>query len=77
MTADIIFFIPLVMLIVILQKAFQLSAVLVATIIKLLNVTNIFGVGAEIFISIILLPFYLIWVDCWQRPPELKGGHKT
>ena len=57
--AGIIFFIPLVILIIILQKAFQLSAVLVAPIIKLLNVTNIFGVGAEIFISIILLLFLL------------------
>jgi len=55
----IVFFIPLIILIVILQKAFQLSAVLVVPIIKLLNVTQIFGIGAEIIISIILILFLL------------------
>jgi len=57
--AGIIFFIPLVILIVILQKAFQILAVLVSPIIKLLNITNVFGIGAEIFISIILTLFLL------------------
>jgi len=57
--AGIIFFIPLVILVVILQKAFQILAVLVSPIIKLLNITNVFGIGAEIFISIILTLFLL------------------
>jgi len=57
----IIFFIPLTILIVIVQKAFQISAVLVVPIIKLLDVTQIFGIGVEIIISIaiILLILYI------------------
>ena len=57
----ILFFIPLIILIVILQKALQISAVLVAPIIKLLNATQIFGIGVEILISLgsILFILYL------------------
>lgn len=55
----ILFFIPLIILIVILQKAFQIAAVLVMPIIKLLNITNIFGIGAEILIAIAIILFIL------------------
>ena len=55
----ILFFIPLIILIVILQKALQIASVLVGPIIKLLDVTNIFGVGAEIVISIVIILFVL------------------
>lgn len=55
----ILFFIPLIILIVILQKAFQVAAVLVIPIIKLLNVTHIFGIGTEIIISIVMILFIL------------------
>jgi uncharacterized membrane protein len=59
--SGILFFIPLIILIVILQKAFQIAAVLVIPIIKLLDITKIFGIGGEIIISIalILLTIYL------------------
>ncbi|MDZ7624362.1 MAG: DUF502 domain-containing protein [Ignavibacteriaceae bacterium] len=55
----IIFFIPLIILIVIVQKAFQISAVLVGPIIKLLDITQIFGIGVEIVISIVIILFIL------------------
>ncbi|HEX9250947.1 MAG TPA: hypothetical protein VF870_01840, partial [Ignavibacteriaceae bacterium] len=55
----IIFFIPLIILIVVIQKAFQIASVLVAPIINLLNITDIFGIGAEIVISIIIMLFLL------------------
>ena len=55
----VLFFIPLIILIVILQKAFQLAAVLVIPIIKLLNVQNIFGIGIEIIIAIAIILFIL------------------
>ena len=55
----VLFFIPLIILIVILQKAFQIAAVLVAPIIKLLNATQIFGIGVEIIISIVTILFIL------------------
>ena len=55
----ILFFIPLIILIVVLQKALQIASVLVGPIIKLLDVTNIFGVGAEIIISIVIILFVL------------------
>jgi len=55
----ILFFIPLIILIVVLQKALQIASVLVGPIIKLLDITHIFGVGAEIFISIVIILFVL------------------
>ena len=55
----IIFFIPLIILIVIVQKAFQISAALVVPIIKLLDVTQIFGIGVEIVISFVIILFIL------------------
>ncbi len=55
----ILFFIPLIILIVVLQKALQIASVLVGPIIKLLDITNIFGVGAEIVISIVIILFVL------------------
>ena len=55
----ILFFIPVIILIVILQKALQIVSVLVGPIIKLLDVTNIFGIGAEIVISIVIILFVL------------------
>lgn len=55
----IIFFIPLIILIVIVQKAFQISAALIVPIINLLNVTHIFGIGVEIVISIAIILFIL------------------
>lgn len=55
----ILFFIPLIILVVILQKAFQIAAVIVKPIIKLLNVTQIFGIGVEIIISIAIILFII------------------
>jgi uncharacterized membrane protein len=55
----ILFFIPLIILIVIIQKAFQIAAVLVIPIIKLLDMTKIFGIGAEIIISIAIILFII------------------
>ena len=55
----VLFFIPLIILIVILQKAFQIAAVLVIPIIKLLNVTQIFGIGVEIIIAITIILFII------------------
>jgi len=55
----VLFFIPLIILIVILQKAFQIAAVLVMPIIKLLNVTHIFGIGVEIIVAIAIILFIL------------------
>ena len=55
----VLFFIPLIILIVILQKAFQISAALVMPIIKLLNVTHIFGIGVEIIVAIAIILFIL------------------
>jgi uncharacterized membrane protein len=54
-----VFFIPLMILIVILQKAFQIAAVLVKPIIKLLDLTNLFGIGGEIIIAVIIILFIL------------------
>ena len=51
----VLFFIPLIILIVILQKALQIAAVLVLPIIKLLNVTHIFGIGVELIITIAII----------------------
>ena len=53
----ILFFIPLIILLVIFQKALQIAAVIVKPIIKLLNVTQIFGIGVEIIISIAIILF--------------------
>jgi len=55
----VLFFIPLIILIVILQKAFQIAAALVMPIIKLLNVTHIFGIGVEIIVAIAIILFIL------------------
>ena len=55
----VLFFIPLIILIVILQKAFQIAAVLVMPIIKFLNVTHIFGIGVEIIVAIAIILFIL------------------
>jgi uncharacterized membrane protein len=55
----VLFFIPLIILIVVLQKAFQIASVLVRPIIKLLDITNILGIGAEIILSIIIILFLL------------------
>jgi len=55
----VIFFIPLIILLVVIQKAFQIASILVAPIINLLNITNIFGIGAEILISITIMLFLL------------------
>ena len=55
----ILFFIPLIILVVILQKAFQIADVIVKPIINLLNVTQIFGIGVEIIISIVIILFII------------------
>jgi len=55
----ILFFIPLIILIVIIQKAFQIAAVLVIPIIKLLDMTKIFGIGVEIIISVAIILFII------------------
>ncbi len=70
----VLFFIPLIILIVILQKALQIAAVLVSPIIKLLNVTHIFGIGVEIFISIVTILFVLYLAGLIARTKKAKAA---
>jgi uncharacterized membrane protein len=72
LTGGILFFIPLIILIVILQKAFQISAVLVIPIIKLLDVTNIFGIGVEIIISVAIILFIIYLGGLISRSPSMR-----
>jgi uncharacterized membrane protein len=69
----VLFFIPLIILIVILQKALQIAAILVAPIIKLLNVTHIFGIGVEILISIVTILFVLYLAGLLARTNKAKS----
>jgi uncharacterized membrane protein len=68
----IIFFIPLVILLIVIQKASQITSVLVGPIIKLLDITNIFGIGAEILISIINMLFLLYLGGLIARTTKAK-----
>jgi len=68
----ILFFIPLIILIVIIQKAFQIAAVLVVPIIKLLDMTKIFGIGAEIIISVALILFIIYLGGLISRSPTVR-----
>lgn len=70
----VLFFIPLIILIVILQKALQIAAVLVVPIIKLLNVTHIFGIGVEIVISIVTILFVLYLAGLLARTKKAKAA---
>ncbi|NWG29853.1 MAG: hypothetical protein HXY48_15160 [Ignavibacteriaceae bacterium] len=70
----VLFFIPLIILIVILQKALQIVAVLVSPIIKLLNVTHIFGIGVEIVISIVTIFFVLYLAGLIARTKKAKAA---
>jgi uncharacterized membrane protein len=70
----VLFFIPLIILIVILQKALQIAAVLVVPIIKLLNVTHIFGIGVEIVISIVTILFVLYLAGLIARTKKAKAA---
>jgi uncharacterized membrane protein len=70
----ILFFIPLIILIVVLQKALQIASVLVGPIIKLLDITNIFGVGAEIIISIVTILFVLYLAGLIARTKKAKAA---
>jgi len=68
----ILFFIPLIILIVIIQKAFQITAVLVSPIIKLLDMTNIFGIGGEIIISVAIILFIIYLGGLISRSPSVR-----
>jgi uncharacterized membrane protein len=70
----VLFFIPLIVLIVILQKALQIAAVLVVPIIKLLNITQIFGIGVEIIISIFIILFVLYLPGLIARTNKAKAA---
>jgi uncharacterized membrane protein len=72
----ILFFIPLIILIVIIQKAFQIAAVLVIPIIKLLDVTNIFGIGVEIIISVTIILFIIYLGGLISRSSRVKRNVK-
>jgi uncharacterized membrane protein len=76
LTGGILFFIPLIILIVILQKAFQISAVLVNPIIKLLDVTNIFGIGGEIIISVAIIIFIIYLGGLISRSSRVRRNVK-
>jgi len=76
LTGGILFFIPLIILIVILQKAFQISAVLVSPIIKLLDVTNIFGIGGEIIISVAIILFIIYLGGLISRSSRVRRNVK-
>jgi uncharacterized membrane protein len=68
----VLFFIPLIILVVILQKAFQLAAVVVGPIIRLLNVTQIFGIGIEIILSIAIILFIIYLGGLISKTAEAK-----
>lgn len=68
----ILFFIPLIILIVIIQKAFQITAVLVTPIIKLLDMTDIFGIGGEIIISVAIILFIIYLGGLISRSPSIR-----
>jgi len=68
----ILFFIPLIILIVIIQKAFQIAAVLVIPIIKLLDMTKIFGIGVEIIISVAIILFIIYLGGLISRSPTVR-----
>ena len=70
----VLFFIPLIILIVILQKALQLAAVLVTPIIKLLNATQIFGIGVEILISIVAILFVLYLAGLLAKTKKARAA---
>jgi uncharacterized membrane protein len=72
----ILFFIPLIILIVIIQKAFQIASVLVIPIIKLLDVTNIFGIGVEIIISVAIILFIIYLGGLISRSSRVKRNVK-
>lgn len=72
----ILFFIPLIILIVIVQKAFHIAAVLVIPIIKLLDFTHIFGIGVEIVISIAIILFIIYLGGLISRSPGAKRSVK-
>ena len=72
----VLFFIPLIILIVILQKAFQIAAVLVMPIIKLLNVTHIFGIGVEIIVAIAIILFILYLGGLISKTSRAKNAVK-
>ena len=70
----ILFFIPLMIFILVLQKAIQIATVLVSPIIKLLDVTKIFGIGVEIFISIISILFVFYLGGLIAKNPKVKSA---
>jgi len=76
LTGGILFFIPLIILIVILQKAFQISAALVTPLIKLLDVTNIFGIGGEIIISVAIILFIIYLGGLISRSSRVRRNVK-
>ena len=75
--SGVIFFIPLIIVILILQKAFQLAAVIVLPVIKILGTTQIFGIGAEIIISIAVILFivYLGGLISRTSPAKKQAGN--
>lgn len=72
----ILFFIPLIILIVIVQKAFQIAAVLVNPIVKLLDMLHIFGIGAEIIISVALILFLICLCGLISRYSRVQKNVK-
>lgn len=71
-----LFFIPLIILIVIVQKAFQIAAVLVNPIVKLLDMSHIFGIGAEIIISVALILFLICLCGLISRYSRVQKNVK-
>jgi len=72
----ILFFIPLIILIVIIQKAFQIAAVLVIPIVKLLDMTKIFGIGVEIIISVAIILFIIYLGGLISRSSTVRRNVK-
>ena len=56
----ILFFIPLIILILILEKAFKLANVLLGPIVSFLEGKSLFGLGLEIIISIAVIVFVIL-----------------
>ncbi len=75
--SGVVFFIPLIIVILILQKAFQLAAVIVLPVIKILGTTQIFGIGVEIIISIAVILFIVYLGGLISRTsPAKKASRK-
>lgn len=72
----ILFFIPLIILILILEKAFKLANVLLGPIVRFLEGKHLFGLGLEIIISIAVIVFVIFLGGLISRMAIARYGIK-